>query len=280
MRTPTRLHVASKRPWRRQGLVTSFLLAVLLVAGTGAGAGRARADTAAPTAAPVLLYSAILGTTPDQQGFQYLALPLGTAAATQTFVNGATILDTTPQLTDLAGYFTQPPAVPQLNRHVGYSLTFAVQMLVENHAGSDKNNDGIDDRAGFSVTVLSSDTKGIELAFWPNKIWAQQDGDAEPPGGTLFTHAEEAAFNTTSGLILYTLSIAGDSYRLSSGGTTILSGQVRDYSSFVSPLPQNPYQTPNLIALSDNSQSTSAKIRFSHAVVQLHTAVYVPLVSR
>jgi hypothetical protein len=277
---PNRAGTSALRAWRWCALVAGLTLVANVRAMPGPAA----------TGATLVLYDGALGTTPDKQGFQYQAIngenPFLPAAATQAFANAATTLDTTPQKRDLAGYAATntTSALPVLNRGVGYSVSFTVQIQQENHAGSDKNGDGLDDRAGFSITVISSDKKGIELGFWPDKIWAQQDGAAAPPSGTLFTHAEEAVFNTTADLISYTLTIAGDSYRLVGAAGTLLSGRVRDYTAFVPPPPfdtdpkYNPYRTPNLIVLSDNSTSASAKTRLSYVGFKLRDAVYIPLV--
>jgi hypothetical protein len=203
--------------------------------------------------------------------------------ATQTFANGATILDTTPEQNDLAGYVATTPQVPVLDRAFGYSVTFAVQIEQETHAGSDKNGDNLDDRAGFSLTVIGSDKKGIELAFWKDHIWIQNDGAAEPPGGTLFTHGEDVAFNTSTQILTYTVAVKNNTYSISSGGNTLLSGSVRDYSAWQPPVftTADPYETPNLIVLSDNTTSASGKIRLAYvAVTSSKHTMYLPLVRK
>jgi len=53
-------------------------------------------------------------------------------------------------------------------------LSFTVQVVEEYHADSDKDGDGVGDRAGFSVIALSSDAQGIEVGFWKDQIWAQE----------------------------------------------------------------------------------------------------------
>jgi hypothetical protein len=143
-----------------------------------------------------------------------------------------------------------------------------MQLLEEYHADSDKDGDGVGDRAGFSVIALSSDARGIELGFWPDQVWAQEDGTAEPPNGTLFTHAESALCDTISRLAAYTLTVRGDGYELSSDGATILRGRLRDYTSFDGPV--NPYRTPNFIFLGDDTGSARAKIRLAHVAVHTH----------
>ena len=143
---------------------------------------------------------------------------------------------------------------------------------------------GLDDRAGFSLIVVSSDKRAIELGFWKDRIWAQADGAAEPPAGPLFTQAEGAAFNTQVGRIPYTLVVQGDAYTLSSTGTPILSGKLRDYSAF-NGLP-DPYETPNLIFLGDDTAAAGAKIDLAYVAAgpigdpSLDRKVFVPLLTR
>jgi hypothetical protein len=208
----------------------------------------------------ITLYDAALGGTPDTQGKLAFRASPG-VLATHVFADGCTILDSMASQPDAAGYFADPRTLPALHRSAGYALRFSVQLVSEYHADSDKDGDGVGDRAGFSVIVLSSDTKGIELGFWEDQIWAQEQGAAEPPAGMLFTHAESARFDTTSRMIAYTLAVRDDRYELSSDGVTILHGQLRDYTAFEGPV--NPYRTPNFIFLGDDTGSARAVVRLA-----------------
>jgi hypothetical protein len=89
---------------------------------------------------------------------------------------------------------------------------------------------------GFSVLVLASDCRGIEVGFWADQIWAQAGGAAEPPGGALFTRAEHTMVDTQRALVTYTLALQGDHYQLASSGAPIVRGPVRDYTAFVGPV--------------------------------------------
>lgn len=226
-----------------------------------------RATAAAPRTRTVVLYDGSLQPgTPDTQGFSYLARPkTGPLLARQSFADGVTTLTTTLQTGDSAGYFARTERLPPLDRAAGYSVRFTVQLTAEDHAGSDKNGDGISDRAGFSIIALSSDTRGIELGFWGNEVWAQADGASEPPpnSNTLFTHAEGATFDTMARLTTYELHIMGDAYTLSSGELAILSGPLRDYRAFG----QFPYIVPNFLFLGDDTTSASATIRLANVAV-------------
>jgi hypothetical protein len=142
------------------------------------------------------------------------------------------------------------PDFPILDRTAGFQVDFTVQIEQEDH------ND--DHRSGFSLILLSDDAKGLELAFWKNEIWAQSDGST----GGLFEHGEGTVFPTTTGLRAYQLAIVGDVYTLSTDAQTILTGPVRDYSQFAG-FP-DPYQTPNLLFLGDDTTSAQARIRLSY----------------
>lgn len=219
----------------------------------------------------VVLYDAAQGSneTPNQQSFLYITNPFWGASATQTYVNGATTLDTTPVTSDQAGYFSwrdQFAEVPVLNRAQGFRLDFTVQIESESHVGSDKDNDGIDDRAGFSVTLLDQESKGIEIAFWEDEIWAQEDGNSRPPDGDLFVHAEGISFDTTASMVSYSITIFEETYFVAAGGTLILSGTVRDYTA-----EGDPYTRTNFIFLGDDTASASGKTRFSYAAINTGT---------
>jgi len=233
-------------------------LGLLMALALGA-ASPARA--AAPTATAVL-YDGSLGTKPGAQGWFYQG-----GGANESFSNGATAVDTTSSKSIMSGYFASQAGffgstapVPVLDRAAGYTLTFAAQVEAEDHSGSDKNGDGIGDRAGFSVIALSSDKLGIELGFWTNQVWAQEGG----ADAVRFTHAEGAAINTT-GLITYELTLYGDSYRLSSGNTTILIGKARDYTAEQGLI--NPYSTPNFLFFGDDTSSASGRFRIARIAI-------------
>lgn len=224
--------------------------------------------------AATVLYDGALNTgLPDTQGFlTYLFFPLvPPASAVQSFAGGVTTLDTTPDQDDYAGYFREETTGGGLNRLAGYTVRFTGQVDSEVHAGSDRNGDGLDDRAGFSLIVLSSDLQGIELGFWENKIWAQEGGLPVSSGGRLFTQAEGAAFDTTTGLIPYDLTVLGDSYTLTSGDTFILSGSLRDYTAFTGTFDLL-YKTPNLIFLGDDTSAAQAEIKLAAVSVAVNAA--------
>ncbi len=202
-----------------------------------------------------VLYDGALGTgLPQTQGFIYLNTGI---SATQNFASGVTTLDTTPAQSDKAGYFRNfliVPGSPILDRTTGYAVKFSAQVVSETHASTD--------RAGFSLIAISSDgLNGIELGFWTDEIWAQEGGT----NPQLFTHAEGTAYDTTTDLLLYELTILDDTYSLAVSNTQILSGSLRDYSAFTGLL--DPYESPNLIFLGDDTTSAQAKFKLSYVSV-------------
>jgi hypothetical protein len=215
-----------------------------------------------PAAAQVVLYDGSQNTLPGAQGWTSVVIP----PATQTVSGGATTLDTFTSGSNAlqAGYLRTTSFA--LDRTAGFTVRFDAQLLNETHASND--------RAGFSVIVLSNDMQGIELGFWNNEVWAQS--------GALFTHAEGAAFNTTAagsgaaGTIRYDLTFQGNSYSLfaNGGATPILTGAVRDYTAFTgSP---DPYETPNFLFFGDNTTSARGSFRLAQVTVATSPATAAP----
>jgi hypothetical protein len=203
----------------------------------------------------LVLYDAASGAVPSTQLTNFIDFPPGTAAP--TYENGGTILDTTTSGTETyAGWVSTAGSTagfPLLDRVTGFEVNFSVH--VENESHSNQN------RAGFSIIILGNDARGVELAFWENEIWAQND---DVTGG-LFTHGEGVIFNPTASLINYQITIANDTYTLTANGASILTGPVRDYSKFEG-FP-DPYQTPNFLFIGDNTTSAQARIRLGYVSV-------------
>lgn len=201
--------------------------------------------TTATHAQVTTLYDGSLGTSPGAQGWTEFVPP----PATQTVSGGKTTLNTTASNLLQAGYSRTPFT---LDRSAGYSVRFDVRLLSESHA----NNN----RAGFDVIVLSSDLQGIELGFWTNEVWAQS--------GPTFTHAEGAAFDTTAalgglaGTTRYDLQVSGSSYTLFANGSSLLTGALRDYSSFGAP-----YNVPNFLFLGDDTTSANGAAEIAFVAV-------------
>ncbi len=201
-----------------------------------------------PPTKTTVLYDSALGGTPDSQGFDFLAIGL---QANQSYIDGLTILDSSAELGDLAGYFNNQDIV--FDRTQGYEVQFIVQIQEENHSNGN--------RAGFSLIVLSDDLLGIELGFWTNEVWAQEGGTDR-----LFRHAEGAVLDTTSALIQYRLRIEGENYALFANDAQILAGPVRDYTAFSGAI--DPYETANLLFLGDNTRRAGVKSAIRYVAVE------------
>lgn len=203
------------------------------------------------TATAAVLYNglSIPNQTLAQQGWFYLwsaETPAPTAIATTKGM----ILDTSGNNTNYAGYFRQSPV--SLDRSKGYTITFRVQINSESHSS---NN-----RAGFSMMAISNKLAteqqpyGIELSFWENSIWAQNAN---------FTRGENVIHNTKASVQIYKLVVKNSNYQLFVNGIVapILKGNLRQYTGFTPPTGyKNPYTSPNLLFLGDNTTSAGAKV--------------------
>jgi len=239
----------------------------------------------AQTPQTYVLYDGSIGAgtqTPDDQGFVYAYFPFppfGVNLAAQSASDGITTLDTDARLDDHAGYFTYFPWLPFipfggrhpnmpriLDRVTGFTVDFSVRILSESHPSPrDDNRDGLDDRAGFSIIVIARDRHGIELAFWEDAVWAYDDDGGN--AADLFTHAEgTAGFEPSAEIRNYSLVIKGDEYNLLADNQLILSGPLRDYTHETVPV-FNPYTTPNLIVLRDDTASAGASVEIGYVAV-------------
>lgn len=151
------------------------------------------------------------------------------------------------------------PDFPDLDPWLGFTLSFELQIHDEDHISGN--------RAGFSVIVLGNDRRGVEMGFWEDRIWTQSD---DP----LFTQAEGVGFNTTAGEILYALTISGLDYLLEADGIPILSGGTRDYTGFSGLI--DPYQTPNLVFLGDDTSSAAASVTLGRVALQIDDRLVHP----
>jgi hypothetical protein len=184
------------------------------------------------------LYDGSLGTLPHAQGWGYAALP---GLAEQRQDGSATRLRTTATPLETAGYARVAPF--PLEREPGFNLVLRLRLLAETHVRPD--------RAGFSVIVLAADRRGVELGFWTNLVFAQNDVP-------LFTHGEEAAHDFAAGFTDLVLSLRGAQYTLYADGTRLLAGPVRDYTGF-SGFP-DVYETPSFLFLGDDTTSAAADV--------------------
>ncbi len=196
-------------------------------------------------AATTVLYDGSANTTPNAQGWAYLTDPLINPDATHGASGGVTTLDTTVTMSDKAGYFRGilGATVPALDRSAGYTIRFDVRVLAESHTTAD--------RAGLSVIVLSSDHMGVEIALWTGEVWAYNAD---------FTHGEgSTAIDPTAAVTTYELAISGSGYVLYAGGSSALSGSLRDYSAQGAP-----YNTNDFLFLGDDTTRGSSQSQIAH----------------
>jgi hypothetical protein len=205
-------------------------------------------------AAEIVLYDGATNQPPNSPTWNWTAsedggtlLTPATSVIRET-AGGLTLLETTNPASDRAGYGKLLAPAVNLDRAVGYTLRFEVQVLVEVHTSND--------RAGFSILHTASDGRGLELGFWTNRVWAQNDSP-------LFTHGEEQPLDATDRQ-LYTLTVLNNSYSLSSPDMATLTGPLRDYSSF-----GLPYTLPNFLFLGDNTTSGEAATRIAFISVDV-----------
>lgn len=236
----------------KKNLFTGMAL-LIYISVFSTGLHSARADALA-NAKTLVLYDSTSGTIPDSSLMSFTAFPPD--AASLTYTDGA-ILDTTPLSMDAyAGWVSSAATTagfPVLDRMTGAQVNFTLQLENETHANSN--------RSGFNVIVLDKDARGIELAFWQNEIWAQNDDTA----GGLFTHGEGVAFATTTAVVDYQIVLNADTYTLNANAVPILSGPLRDYSRFEGFI--DPYETPNFVFFGDNTTSAKARLRLSFVSV-------------
>lgn len=211
--------------------------------------------------AVVTLYDGSAGSLPSDQG-SLTFFSLG-GSGSQTAVTSGVRLQS-----DLAagtGYsnhspFSTPgspilinPANPAFDTATGFELAFALRIADESHTS--------DDRAGWSVTMIAANGRGIELGFWRDRIFAQSDSP-------LFVAAENVLFDTVATDRQYVLSIRDDAYALSDGTTPLLAGSLRDYSGFGSV----PYTLSNYLFLGDNTRSGSVDADLGRVTLRTDTA--------
>jgi len=209
------------------------------------------AVAASPTMANALtLYDglALPSQTPAQQGWLYQGTAIPTAPSVTATTSGTSL--NTGSSTNYAGYFKQAPN--SLNRLTGYSVQFSFKVNAESHSSTN--------RAGFSLIVMSAAVPGetqpygLELGFWTNSLWAQNVG---------FTRGENVAINTQSAVNNYRLYVQGLNYKLYVNGAPqpILQGALRQYTGFTPPPGYpNPYKTPNLLFMGDDTTSATGKV--------------------
>ena len=205
------------------------------------------------------LYDDSLGSTPGTQPWLYAAndaLLSGGVVTESVQVDGVNLSTDNPVSAGYANYLPiagyKNAAFPLLDRAAGFTLEFELQLNSESHVN--------DNRAGFSVILLDSDHLGVEIAFWEDRVWAQNAD---------FTQGEGTPFSTVGREAFYQLGISGNSYGLFANGHSLLNGVLRDYSGAG---PANPYAVQNFVFLGDDTSSAGADIDLGQ--ITLRTGFY------
>lgn len=211
------------------------------------------------------LYNATLATLPSQQG--WLSFGSGLTGS-QTLSSGGTTLNSTAFMADMAGYSSHAVAAalpvnsafPAVDREAGVALDFRLRLINESHQDSN--------RAGFSVILLDKGATplGIELGFWSNSIFSQ-NGGATP----FQTPLERVDGLDTTTATDYSLRLIDQTYFLLANNRLLLSGAVQDYNQWPKDplLPYNPYTTPNVLFLGDNTRRASASVELGTTTLGL-----------
>jgi hypothetical protein len=204
---------------------------------------------ALPTSRAVTLYDAAQNNYPEDQGWFFYGAEAGTTRSVSfgvlSFGTAAGVRggwsNTVPIFNTLVN-----PSFPVLDRNAGFVLGMDLMIKSEEHQTND--------RAGFSVILLGSDHRGVELGFWTDQIFAQT------LSGTTFVHGESAVYN--AGIARhYDLGIKGNNYELFADGASILSGTVKDYEpGDASP---DPYGLNNYLFFGDDTSSALASIQLT-----------------
>ncbi|OQX25552.1 MAG: hypothetical protein BWK80_14965 [Desulfobacteraceae bacterium IS3] len=163
-----------------------------------------------------------------------------------------------PGISEIRSFSAAHPNMPMLDRFIGFTLRFKVQLVTETSE--------IRDQAGFSVIVICNDKKGLELGFRSGEIRVRDDNPD-------FTAGETANPDTAS-LMPYTLVIQGDGYKLYADSDRlkepILSGRLRDYTAYQKAFFPNSYNTPDFLFFGDSSTLAGAEINLASVSVRIH----------
>lgn len=211
-------------------------------------------------AQPVVLYDGASGVVPHDALWNWNFQTIGSASTGMG--SGFVTLDTTPLYVTYSGWGRLAP-IP-LNPTTGFQIRFDARVVSENHSApdADKNMDGLADRAGLSLIALGTDLKGVEVAFWENEVWIQQQDPIFIHHPTLDRHF----MDTTSQINSFVITVDTNGYALAVNGTTVLNGLSKDYSAWDGPI--NPYSTPNFLFFGDNTTSAMGQFEIAYVSVE------------
>jgi hypothetical protein len=233
------------------------------------------------TAATIVLYDgATFSGTPNTAPGSYLTFnsfdlsnPLATPG-TQTASGGKTTLNTASPESLYGGYSNYNlsnrlanQAFPILDSNAGYTLSFTFKINSQTNTGDNGSS-----RAGFSVTALDSNKKGIEIGFRNDDIFAQRSDFS----GVDIAEQKTSFGSTLANFSTYDLKVLGNSYTLSNGGNNLFSGLLRSYTISSNPLTAV-YGNPNFLFFGDNTTSAGASVDIQNITLTTNsTAVPEP----
>ena len=186
------------------------------------------------TAAPVTLYD---GNTNALPASPWTVLTLGYSAVANT---GYTNFNST-ALNGFQGGASRTDVV--FDTEQGFWLRFLIRLNSELHSSND--------RAGLSIIVTGANLEAIELGFWIDQVWAQNEG---------FTKGESGAI-TNGTFIQYNLLVQNGTYQLFGNSSPLVNGLLRNYTSFGAP-----YNISNFLFIGDDT--TSARASYDLARVE------------
>lgn len=177
----------------------------------------------------------------------------------ETAVSGGVEVDSDANGAEYAGYSNYNPFInafvnpnfPTLDSDSGYSIFFNTMLNNDPATFSDPEDNN---RAAFSVTVIGTDNRGIEIGFDRDRIFAQSSDFMQ-------IAAQTQSFDTSISTD-YQLTVSGDDYQLlantGSGFSSVIDGSLREYNfnpaTSQPPLGTfNPYQIPNFLFFGDNT---------------------------
>ncbi|WP_310427403.1 PEP-CTERM sorting domain-containing protein [Chamaesiphon sp. VAR_48_metabat_135_sub] len=223
-------------------------------------------------AVTTVLYDGSSGVTPDNSPYlDFRAI----GVASQIASGGVTTLNTfdpNPLLSEFtfAGYGNRSNAgtllTSTLDNSAGYTLSFKIKINSQTNTGANGPN-----RAGFSVLVLGSDKKGVEIGFRDSDIFAQNSSFNA-------INATEQKSNIRTGILdtltTYDLKVTGSGYTLTIGSNPnqSFSGLLKDYSAAaITPLTQV-YNTADVIFFGDNTTSAGASVDIQNITLNTNAA--------
>lgn len=198
-----------------------------------------------------------LSTTPNEGyvGFSNYAITRGSTSGLGNILNSLTFTDINNILSDPQAFVSSLQLAkvnenfPVLDTDLGFTLNFDLSISEE---ASQPN------RAGFTLLLIGQNLQGLELGFKadgsnPDYVFAQNIGFNSQGEDSRGTSLDLSANNS------YQLSVANNAYQLFANGTLLLSGSLRDYVfdplQSDPPFPEsfNPYETPSLLFMGDNT---------------------------